>query len=95
MRKLWTADEEQQLKDMYNTATKEEMVAKFNTSWWKIRDKAKKLGGLNRKNCVYDLNALIADYRSGTPMVPLCEKYNMSYPTFKGILKANNIEGRK
>lgn len=94
MIKNWTKDEILELKYCYATTTKEELVAKFNTSWAKIKNKAAKIGGLNRQKCNIDEQALIADYKTNIPLKDLWVKYNVSNPTIIKILSKHNIAKR-
>ena len=94
MIKDWTIQEELRLKQIYETATKEELIAEFNTGWEKIKNKAQKIGGLNRQKCKVDELKLIADYINGIPIIKLWTKYNISNPTLLSILRKNCVTKR-
>jgi hypothetical protein len=91
MRKIWSAAEEARLKQIYEVSTKEEIMQEFGTSWNKIKDKATKLGGLNRQTCKVNESEVIADYVSGIALKDIWNKHDISNPTLANILKKHNI----
>jgi hypothetical protein len=94
MTKTWTEAEELKLKALYNTASKQELIDEFKTDWNKIKDKAAKLGGLNRQKCIINEAELLADYQKELPIKEIWAKYGISNPTLIKILRKNSIRKR-
>lgn len=92
--KNWSNTEISELKDLYETATKEDLVNRFNTDWEKIKDKAAKLGGLNRQKCKINEIDLISDYKNNIPLKELWVKYNITNPTLIKIIKKYKVDKR-
>jgi len=94
MNKLWTLEEELQLKDLYRFAPQEDLEALFNTTWPRIKDKAKKLGNLNRQKAKVNITELINDYNTGMKVADIWSKHNITNPTLLKLLRENNIPKR-
>ena len=94
MRKIWSTSDIEYLKNNYETATKEQLCSILNTSWDKIKDKATKLGGINRQKIKCDVAAVLADYSAAMPLAELWAKHDISNPTLRILLKKHNIAGR-
>jgi len=91
--KVWTEEEAEYIKANYYSAPREEMLAKLNVPWQKIKDKARKLK-LSRPRVKSDREGIVKDYERGMHVSAIMEKYDVAATTIYTALSVAGTERR-